>query len=127
LVVDTSALLAYVLSEPLEDWIYHQLSANLAHLHMSTVNYTEALICISDRYPAAKNVVADLVERSVVQLVPPTAYQAEIAARARFLYPLNLGDCFAYALAKDHDLPLLTLDHDFRNCDVKVILPPIKM
>ena len=65
MVVDTSALLAYVLSQPLEDWVYHQLSANLTRLHMSTVNYTEALICISDRYPAAKNVVADLVESDV--------------------------------------------------------------
>ena len=55
--------------------------------------------------------------------MPPTESHAEIAARARLRYPLNLGDCFAYALAKDEDQALLTLDRDFRRSDLKVILP----
>lgn len=42
---------------------------------------------------------------------------------ARLRYPLNLGDCFAYALAKDEDRTLLTLDRDFRRSDLRVILP----
>ncbi len=40
--------------------------------------------------------------------------------QARFL---NLGDCFAYALAKTMDLKLLTLDLDFRAVDVPLVLP----
>lgn len=90
---------------------------------MSTVNYTETLIRVADRYPAARKVVAELIEEYVVRLVPPTAHQAEIAASARLFYPLNLGDCFAYALAKDEHRPLLTLDRDFRRCDIKIVLP----
>ena len=37
---------------------------------------------------------------------------------------INLGDCFAYALAVTENLPLLTLDSDFRAVDIPVILPP---
>ena len=62
-------------------------------------------------------------EKSSGRLVPPTAEQAETAALARPRYALNLGDCFAYALAKQEDCPLLTLDRDFRRTDVKAITP----
>ena len=60
---------------------------------------------------------------SVIRLVHPTPRHAEIAASARLRYPLNLGDCFAYALAKDEACPLLTLDRDFRKTDLAVIMP----
>jgi uncharacterized protein with PIN domain len=36
-------------------------------------------------------------------------------------YPLNRDDCFACALAKLEDCPLLTLDADFRKTDVAVV------
>lgn len=49
--------------------------------------------------------------------------EALILIADRLRYPLNLGDCFAYALAKQEDCPLLTLDRDFRNTDIEVILP----
>jgi uncharacterized protein with PIN domain len=55
--------------------------------------------------------------------VAPSPRQAEIAAVARLRFPLNLGDCFAYALARDEDCPLLTLDRDFRRTDITVISP----
>ena len=58
------------------------------------------------------------IETSSIRLVPPTPSHAEIAAAARLRYPLNLGDCFAYALAKDEDRRLLTLDRDFRRSDL---------
>ena len=32
---------------------------------------------------------------------------------------LNFGDCFAYALAKEHDCPLLFVGDDFTKTDVK--------
>lgn len=60
-----------------------------------------------------------------IRLIPPTSVQAEMAAAARIRYPLNLGDCFAYALAKDDDVALLTLDRDFRSTDVFLMLPGI--
>lgn len=91
---------------------------------MSTVNYAEVLILAQDRQPKAAAEIRDAIENSSIQLVPPTAHQAEIAATARLRYPLNLGDCFAYALAKEQGSSVLTLDRDFRRTDVPVVLPP---
>ena len=63
------------------------------------------------------------IEASSLQLVPPTVDQAETAASVRLRYPLDLGDCFAYALAKHEGCRLLTLDKDFRKTDLKGVLP----
>lgn len=123
MVVDTSALLAIFLNEDFGPWASAQLEANQPALRMSVVNFTELLILISDRRPSELGEIRQRVERSVIRLVPVTVEHAEIAAAARRRFPLNLGDCFAYALAKDEDCPLLTLDRDFRRCDIDVVLP----
>jgi ribonuclease VapC len=123
LVVDTPVLLAILFNEKRCLWAAEQLQANRPHLRMSVVNYAEALILIADRQPERFEEVRDAIDSSVIRLVPPTPRQADLAAAARLRYPLNLGDCFAYALAKQEDCPLLTLDRDFRNTDIEVILP----
>jgi ribonuclease VapC len=122
-VIDTSILLAIFLNEDSGSWASAQLEANQPLLRMSVVNYTELLILIADRRPSELGEIRQRVERSVIRLAPATVAQAEIAAAARRRYPLNLGDCFAYALAKDEGCPLLTLDRDFRRCDIQVVLP----
>ena len=99
------------------------MQLHAAELHMSTVNYAELLILVQDRQPAALAEVRESIESSSIRLVPPVARHAEIAASVRLRYPLNLGDCFAYALAKEEDCPLLTLDRDFRRTDVMVAIP----
>ena len=38
-------------------------------------------------------------------------------------YPLNLGDCFAYALAVTEKRAILTLDRDFTKTDVRSVVP----
>ena len=58
-----------------------------------------------------------------MRLIPPTREQAETAAGARLRFPLNPGDCFAYALANHEECSLLTLDNDFRKTDLNVVLP----
>lgn len=100
-----------------------QLEENRQHLCMSTVNYAEALILIRDRQPQLFHEIREAIQASSIRLVAPTPEQAEIAAAARSRYPLNLGDCFAYALAKYEECPVLTLDRDFRRTDVRVVLP----
>jgi len=90
---------------------------------MSVVNYAELMILITDRQPRRSGEIRDALEASSIRLVPVTVEEAEIAAAARFRYPLNLGDCFAYALAKREDCALLTVDRDFRKCDIPVVLP----
>jgi ribonuclease VapC len=67
-----------------------------------------------------------LIEVSGVKVVPVTAEQAGLAREAYRKYgkgnhpaKLNLGDCFAYALAKARGEPLLFKGHDFRRTDVE--------
>ncbi len=123
MVVDTSVLLAIFFDEPLAAWAIAQLDANQPKLRMSVVNYTELLILLAERQQFDLTEIRRRMEQSVIKLRPVTLWQAEIAAVARRRYPLNLGDCFAYALAKEEDCPLLTLDRDFRRCDIRVVLP----
>jgi ribonuclease VapC len=122
-VVDTSALLAVFFNEKSGPWVLDHLQANSSDLAMSTVNYAEVLILVQDRQPEAYKEIRDAIDASSIRLIPPTERHAEIAASARLRYPLNLGDCFAYALAKDEDCALLTLDRDFRRSNLRVILP----
>ncbi|GEO98733.1 type II toxin-antitoxin system VapC family toxin [Methylobacterium haplocladii] len=52
--------------------------------------------------------------------------QAALAAHARFGkgrgHPaqLNMGDCFAYACARTHDVPLLFVGDDFPRTDIRL-------
>ena len=70
-----------------------------------------------------EKIEAEILE-SGIRFVPPDVRQARIVAEARLRYPLNLGDCFAYALAVTEDCPLLAIDSDFRNVDRIVLSPP---
>ena len=123
MVVDTSILLAILFNEKHGPWSADRLQKHYGDLQMSTVNYAETLILVQDRQPSLFQDIREAIEVSAIRLVAPDARQAELAASARLRYPLNLGDCFAYALAKQEDCPVLTLDRDFRKTDVPVILP----
>lgn len=90
---------------------------------MSTVNLTECLLRIRSRQPVKADQLESELLAGEIEFVAPDKAQAILAARARLLYPLNLGDCFAYALAKTHNQPLLTLDRDFRSTDITIIQP----
>lgn len=53
-----------------------------------------------------------------IQFIAPDRAQAELAARDRLRFPINFGDCFAYALAKTQNVPLLTLDRPYARTQV---------
>lgn len=123
MVVDTSALLAVLFDEDFGNWVIDQFEEHRPHLRMSVLNYTESLIRAASKFPGRLAAVESRLQISGIALRPITRRHAELAAVARLRFPLNLGDCFAYALAKDEDCPLLTLDRDFRACDIDVIFP----
>lgn len=123
IVLDTSPLISLYLGEPNAEWIGRQLDAAERQL-MSVVNLTECLIVLRQRQPEQADALEQRLLASSIEFVPPDTAQATIAARARLQFPLNLGDCFAYALAKTLGLPLLTLDRDFRATDISLIRPP---
>lgn len=67
-----------------------------------------------------------LLDRFGITIVPVTEERATATARAYRRYGkglhaagLNFGDCFAYALAREHDCPLLFVGDDFARTDVK--------
>ena len=79
-------------------------------------NVTEALEALLDNIPYV-----------VIPTTETSARQAGNAYRrwGKGLHPagLNLGDCFAYALAKERDLPLLFIGNHFSKTDIKSALP----
>jgi ribonuclease VapC len=63
------------------------------------------------------------------EIVPFTSEHAALArdawrrfGKGRHPAGLNLGDCFAYALAKSRDEPLLFKGEDFARTDVKAAI-----
>lgn len=124
MVVDTSIVLAVLFDERHAAWAVEQLTAHASDLRMSTVNLAECLIRIRDRQPHLGDDIAEELLTSGIRFVAPDVEHATLAAEARMRYPLNLGDCFAYALARVEGMAVLTLDRDFRALDVPVILPP---
>jgi len=122
MVIDSSAILAIYFDEPTTDAVLACMRS-ADQLVMSTVNLAEVLIRLHDRDPAMFEIQKRRLLEEPILFIPPDTAQATLAANARHRFPLNLGDCFAYALAKTQNLPLLTLDNDFRKTDVTVIRP----
>ncbi len=120
MVVDTSALLAVLFGEPQAERIAELLSSANQPM-ISAVNYTECLIRILDRAPDAADTLDSALAAFALEIVPVDRVLANAAAHARLKYPINLGDCFAYSLAKARGLALLTLDSDFNKTDVQLV------
>jgi len=123
IVVDASAILAVYLAEPERDQFREKMLANMSV--MSPVNFWEAMV----RAQAVDGVVGrDKMEGLVgslgVEIVAIDADAARLAADAfarfgkRSPAGLNLGDCFAYALAQTKQAPLLFKGDDFTKTDV---------
>lgn len=128
MVVDTSALMAIVLNEVDRDVFFDVLSARRDGV-MSAGTIVEAAAVYVTAFPndGVTRLHADL-SRLGIQIVDFTAEQGRLASQARFQFGkgrggrLNFGDCFAYALAKSLDAPLLFKGDDFVHTDVKRVM-----
>lgn len=126
MVVDTSVILSIYLNEPTAAWCLEQLQTEQRlgqRIYMSTVSLAEVMIRAHDLAPHQLAQLEEQILSGSIEFVPPDIEQAKLAATARASLPLNLGDCFVYALAKSLLQPILTLDKDFKNCGLKVVLP----
>lgn len=123
MVVDTSILLAILFAEPHARWAADRLEEYSGASLMSTVNLAEVLIILRDRQPVRYVDLEARILTGGIRFVAPGIEQSRLASAARLRYPLNLGDCFAYALAREEGTGILTLDADFRSVDVPVVLP----
>ncbi len=125
MIVDTSAVLAILFGEP-DAATYAQAMSEADSLRMSAVNFAEAAIVVEmqTRHPGSRQFDA-FVRRAGIVIEEVTEEQAHTARQAytdfgkgHHAAGLNLGDCFAYALAKVTGEPLLFKGKDFSRTDL---------
>ena len=126
MVIDTSALVAVLRTEPDAAAFAHAIAE--AHVRrLSVASYVEAGAVIDgSRDPIASRRLDELLHAAHVRIEPVTVEQGELARAAYRDFgkgsghpaALNYGDCFAYALARALDEPLLFKGDDFARTDV---------
>ena len=134
MIVDTSAVVAVLRNEADAD-IYSRVIAKSPTVRISAGTYVELGVVIDGLDdPVISGALDKYLEESRVIIEPLTAAQAQIARTAyqRFgkgsghAARLNLGDCFAYALARALGEPLLFKGDDFTMTDIEIVIEPIK-
>ncbi len=120
-----SIIIALAAEEPSTDWIRSALDEHPTEaLRMSWVNIAECGMVLERASPG----VSAQLERALGALgvealeIDFPLLQLAISARSRF--PLNFGDCFAYAHARARNERLITLDDDFLATDLDDVLHP---
>jgi ribonuclease VapC len=129
-IVDSSAIVAIANDEPGSDR-YLEAMVGASSRRISAATLLEASIVVDGHSdPLVAATFDRLIERFRFSVEPVTFEQARIAREAyrRFGkgsgHParLNFGDCFAYALAKERDEPLLFIGQDFVHTDIRPAL-----
>jgi ribonuclease VapC len=128
IVVDASAILAILFDEA-EASLFAGHVVRAGGAIMSPVNHWEALARSHVEGGAEGRRRAEaLLARLNVTVIPLDGASARAAADAFERYgkgqggPLNLGDCFAYALAAEHGEGLLFKGDDFPKTDIRSAL-----
>src|SRR4051794_10202033 len=127
MVVDTSALIAVLNSEPESRRIEAAMLA-AGRLAISAATLVEASIVAESKGPPDGMADLDLLlDELRIEIIPVTREHAELARTAyrqfgkgRHPAGLNFGDCFSYALARAFGEPLLFVGFDFSRTDVEV-------
>lgn len=127
MILDSSAIVAVLRAEPEAPAFAKAIEATQSR-HISAVSYVEAAVVIgSGKDAVASRRFDEFFRASGITIETVTAKQAQIAryayrdfGKGRHKAGLNFGDCFAYALAKEMDEPLLCKGNDFRHTDVEV-------
>jgi ribonuclease VapC len=132
LVLDTSALVAILLSEDDADRLLDSLKAAEERLVSAVSAYEFLVVMLRRQGPDGLRDAAELLDALALRVIPfdePTAL-ASAEAYARFgkgIDPrarLNLGDCAAYATARALDAALLFKGADFAQTDIRAGLAP---
>jgi ribonuclease VapC len=123
--LDSSAVLAILFAEPGADRLVDALESAPA-LSMSVANALECAMRLAPRPGLDETDKLDaFFALYEVRLTPVDAVHLRLAQAAylqfgkgRHVAGLNFGDCFAYALAKALDAPLLFVGEDFAKTDL---------
>lgn len=128
MVVDSSAIIAILLAEPDRERLI-SLILEAETRAISAANVLESGIVLESRRGEAAGREFDLfLNQAGFDIVAVDGEQAEIArlawrkyGKGRHPAALNFGDCFAYALAKVLDEPLLAKGTEFRRTDIQCV------
>jgi ribonuclease VapC len=128
IVVDTSAVMAIVLSEPGADWLSRRLQESDRRLMSSGSGLALGMV-LESRTTTLTTLEA--LRSLQIELAPFDEAQFELGLRAWRMFgkgrhpaSLNFGDCFTYALAKVTSYPILCVGNDFAQADLAVLTPP---
>jgi len=126
MVLDTSAVMAILLQEPVADRLVSAMEADRTRL-ISAASVIESSLVLLGRYGEAGEALLDRLLRGIGAEVVPVGEEQVVLARdaalrfGRGRHPaaLNFGDCFSYALSVTRGEPLLFVGDDFSKTDVE--------
>lgn len=130
MILDTSAVVSILQDEPDGPSLQDALIDSDATA-ISAATLVEVGLVVEGRKgaPGLWSRVEKLMHDAEVEIVPFTAQHATLAiegwrrfGKGRHPASLNFGDCFAYALAKSRNEPLLFKGNDFSQTDVKAAI-----
>ena len=124
--IDSSVLVAILRGEP-EGTVFVDAIVDHGEPCISAATYVEASMVMELRFGDRGGREIDMLLDDVsIETIPFDQAQAKLAREAfrrfgkgRHRAALNFGDCFAYALAKTLDAPLLFKGDDFALTDLK--------
>jgi ribonuclease VapC len=133
-ILDTSALVAILKLEPGFDAIAASIAQSDV-CRMSTATLLELWIVTTRlKVPSLDSDVTELLDNIRPRFEPVTLSQIDLAKTAYQQFgkgdhndskaKLNFGDCFAYALAREKNEPLLFVGDDFTYTDIQSALEP---
>jgi len=124
-VIDTSALIAILLSEPERDRFIDILTVAEDPLTSAATLVEASIVMLAKTGDDGINDLDELLAAAGVRCVAVDAAQATLArdayrrhGKGRSRAGLNYGDCFSYALAAVMNRPLLFKGADFIHTDI---------
>lgn len=128
--VDASAMVAIMTGEPDAPDLLRKLEAASRRMTspLAVCELTVALARSKNRpFGRVRLAVKEFLARSEIEIVGIGAPEHEAAldaferyGKGRHPARLNMGDCFAYACARTHGVPLLFKGDDFSQTDVMI-------
>lgn len=127
--VDASAIVAILTREPESERLTETLEGARSAITSAIAVFEAVLGICRKRHASIEEALADIREFlriAGIQVTPITDAETEIALAAFSRYgkgrghpaQLNLGDCFAYAGARNHGTALLFKGSDFEKTDI---------
>jgi ribonuclease VapC len=128
-ILDTSAVMAILRQEAEADRFTRALAEAPAVAISAATLLELGMVAEGKAGPGIRPKLDRILADAEAEIVPFTEAQAELAMMAwrrfgkgRHPAGLNFGDCFAYALARERNAPLLFKGDDFSQTDVKAAI-----